>query len=316
MCEDAQQRVATVQRERPTQAHDPVELGVGKSKRERFLDADGVDMDGGSSPMKLILAAASLLLASIIPTSAQQYPPGTQRVFPPAEFDHAYTDGPTITITLSDVKAFKAMCPHSLFNGIKYPAVGCAWTLGKKACIVIMASKDAASRMGLNAQKDDTGIRHEIAHCNGWAGDHPGARTREQAGRAPYDVMAKTDWDAAAKAYIEWLDDVKTNVEAFQRWKDKADAHTEAFAAWVIKAQANMERQKGDEAYAIKIRANLLEFDAWEARSKATIETFTTTQKKVRAIGETMCRELKKRATAAILKACNYWEANDNHASR
>jgi hypothetical protein len=267
--------------------------------------------------MKLILAAASLLLASIIPTSAQQhlYPPGTQRVFPPAEFDHGYTDGPVIMIKMSDAKAFKTICPHSLFNGIKYPAVGCAYMLNK-ACIVIMASKDVASRMGLNTHKDDTGIRHEIAHCNGWPGDHPGARTREQAGRAPYDVMAKTDWNAAAEVYIEWLDTVKTNVEAFHRWKDKADAHTEAFAAWVIKAQAYMERQKGDEAYTIKVRTNLLEFDAWEAKSKATIETFTTTQKKVRAIGETMCREFKKQATAAILKACNYWEVNDDHASR
>jgi hypothetical protein len=288
----------------------------------------------GSSPMKLIPAAA-ILLASIIPTSAQKYlpglsgtqrvppavfppaefvtsaqkyPPGTQRVFPPAEFDHAYTDGPTIMITMSDVNAFKVICTHSLFNGIKYPAVGCAYML-KKACLVIMASKDAALRMGLNVHKDDTGVRHEIAHCNGWAGDHLGGRTREQAGRAPYNVMAKTDCDVAQKAYIEWLDTVKTNVEAFQRWKDKVDAHTESFAAWVIKAQA----YKGDEAYAIRVRTRLLEFDEWEAKSKAAIETFTTRQIKIRAVGKALCREFKQ-ATAEIIKACNYW--NDDHASR
>jgi hypothetical protein len=37
MGEDAQQRVATVQRERLTEAHEPVELGVREPERERFL---------------------------------------------------------------------------------------------------------------------------------------------------------------------------------------------------------------------------------------------------------------------------------------
>jgi hypothetical protein len=37
MGEDAQQRIATVQRERLAQPHDLVELGVRESERQRFL---------------------------------------------------------------------------------------------------------------------------------------------------------------------------------------------------------------------------------------------------------------------------------------
>jgi len=47
MGQDAQQRIATVQGERLAQPHDLVELGVGEPERERFLGADGVDMDDG-----------------------------------------------------------------------------------------------------------------------------------------------------------------------------------------------------------------------------------------------------------------------------
>ena len=77
---------------------------------------------------------------------------------PPAQYDHAY-HGHVIEQRLSQLQIF------FLCHG---PAPACSW-VSKGVCHIVFP----------NTEKNEHAIalmrRHEIGHCNGWPGNHPGA---------------------------------------------------------------------------------------------------------------------------------------------
>jgi hypothetical protein len=77
---------------------------------------------------------------------------------PPPQYDHAY-HGHVIERRLSQLEIF------FLCHG---PAPACSW-VSKGVCHIVFP----------NHQKDERAIalirQHEIGHCNGWPGNHPGA---------------------------------------------------------------------------------------------------------------------------------------------
>ncbi|MGZ5802703.1 MAG: hypothetical protein ACXWLO_10870 [Rhizomicrobium sp.] len=87
-------------------------------------------------------------------------------ILPPHTFDHHYK-GHLIEHrgTLADVKH---VC-HTM-NGIisAYQALGCAKVFPGR-CFIMIPNVSGTVTASLQAQIR----RHEIAHCNGWAQDHP-----------------------------------------------------------------------------------------------------------------------------------------------
>ena len=88
---------------------------------------------------------------------------------PPAEYDRPFR-GDLIVIRIS-MQHIKEMCPP-FQPGV--PPVACA-THDNPAtwCRVVLAHDDEFQAVGW---RSDPILRHEIAHCNGWPADHPGAR--------------------------------------------------------------------------------------------------------------------------------------------
>ena len=106
--------------------------------------------------------AAVILIA--LAGSAMAYP----RVLPPAEYDHPYKGHLRVTRVASEAEV-REMCPGVTFT---LGALACTHrtSLG---CFVTMVSDAIIREHGTTPQ---TVLRHEIAHCNGWPGDHRGAR--------------------------------------------------------------------------------------------------------------------------------------------
>jgi hypothetical protein len=62
-------------------------------------------------------------------------------------------------------------CPNAKFN--LGHALACAWRFpGGETCWIVMVPDDQIKAAGLPVELVK---RHEIAHCNGWPGDHRGA---------------------------------------------------------------------------------------------------------------------------------------------
>jgi hypothetical protein len=89
---------------------------------------------------------------------------------PPAEFDpleHPYKGD--LTIIKTSMQHVKEICP--IFQpGI--PPLACA-THDPGWCRVTIARDEDIKAVGWEPNRV---LRHELAHCNGWPGDHPGAR--------------------------------------------------------------------------------------------------------------------------------------------
>ncbi len=108
------------------------------------------------------------------PMRVTHTPPSRQLV-PPEQFDGPYKGKLTVTVVDSEAEVMK-QCPATVF-----PAkLGCAWqfralyTGGPYAeCRIILANQAIAESWGFTFA---TIYRHELGHCNGWAGDHKGAR--------------------------------------------------------------------------------------------------------------------------------------------
>jgi hypothetical protein len=97
--------------------------------------------------------------------------PNPKWTIPPAEYDHTYNGALQITIAATDAE-LHARCrfdPETIKN--KY-MMACA-THPNGGCHVIMLPDDVIRATGWT-----TGLllRHELAHCNGWPGDHPNIR--------------------------------------------------------------------------------------------------------------------------------------------
>lgn len=115
-----------------------------------------------------------------------------RQILPPVEYEKPYLGKLTIT-RLATEKEISAVCPKT-----KYPyKLGCAQHSGPKpdgsytVCRIIIVFDSVIAKANLSF--NDV-FRHELAHCNGWGGDHWGARMAPEpvaAQRAP--AQAPTD---------------------------------------------------------------------------------------------------------------------------
>jgi hypothetical protein len=100
--------------------------------------------------------------------AAQSTPPKRELLVPPPEYDYPYK-GELVVRHVSQ-KEVREACPSAKYTlGV---ALGCAhrWPT---SCHIILAPEADMKAAGY---PPELVLRHEIAHCNGWPGDHPGAR--------------------------------------------------------------------------------------------------------------------------------------------
>jgi len=88
-------------------------------------------------------------------------------ILPPVEYDKHYDGDLTIKMVPS-LEALYAAC--NIYN--QPLMLACSWH-NAKSCVIYLLDDEMMRKRGWN-----TGIllRHEIGHCNGWPGDHPGLR--------------------------------------------------------------------------------------------------------------------------------------------
>jgi hypothetical protein len=110
-----------------------------------------------------ILAAVVVTLCVLSPAQAEQ-----RLILPPVEYDHPY-DGELVTIIAESADQVRELCPTVPFKA-GWP-LGCS-TRSATKCRVVLAREDIIVSYGWTL---DIVRRHEIGHCNGWAG-HSGAR--------------------------------------------------------------------------------------------------------------------------------------------
>jgi hypothetical protein len=90
-------------------------------------------------------------------------------ILPPVEFDKPY-DGDLVLIQVDTEQDVAELCR------LKGPRLGCAYRIGYSRCAVTIASDAAIRARGWTRELV---MRHELGHCNGWPGDHPGMRSSE-----------------------------------------------------------------------------------------------------------------------------------------
>ena len=119
---------------------------------------------------RLNLAILALTLSSAACAQADDW--SKLPFLPPLEYDHPYAGeiiinrvGPEVGVALS--------CPTAGFPAGR--AIACNQRrLGpKERCEIFIASDSIIASVGLTYE---IVLRHEIGHCNGWSGDHQGAR--------------------------------------------------------------------------------------------------------------------------------------------
>jgi hypothetical protein len=139
------------------------------------------------------VATGALLLALSMPCLAQDgpptparpapplnkpYPPGVPylqhpmikqpfMVLPPAEYDIPYKGRLTIKTALSREDLLLA-CPN-----INPQSLACAYRFNPENCLIIILHDRLIRERGWSTELV---LRHELGHCNGWPGDHPGQR--------------------------------------------------------------------------------------------------------------------------------------------
>jgi hypothetical protein len=148
--------------------------------------------------MKTAIGSLTLALTLIVtPGAAQSTSAAAEgpRIIPPPEFDHPFA-GTVIVIPARDQNHVLELCPGSKFVA-GFPALACAHLT---PCKIVLAADDVIKEAG---HLPDLVRRHEIAHCNGWPADHPGATPYEEwAERAAsnFDNFAR---DAVGKTVAE-----------------------------------------------------------------------------------------------------------------
>ena len=94
-------------------------------------------------------------------------------ILPPIEFDGPYKG--ELIVTVVSHEELVRRCP-GLWAGV----LACAKTYGERIrpirCEIFIEDEKAITARGYTRELM---LRHEIGHCNGWPGDHPGQR--------PYD---------------------------------------------------------------------------------------------------------------------------------
>jgi hypothetical protein len=116
---------------------------------------------------KTLLLAATLSLAWVVSAHAEK--PKKWLIEPPAEYDHPYK-GELLLWPVKSQADVRAFCPESKFAAGF--ALACA-RVRTGRCTVAIAPDDELRKFGFT---HEIVWRHEIAHCNGWPGDHPNVR--------------------------------------------------------------------------------------------------------------------------------------------
>jgi hypothetical protein len=88
-------------------------------------------------------------------------------LLPPKEYDHKYTG--QLTIIRVNADDMQYACPRT---PISVTTLGCAHVLAAE-CQIVMLHDNLIEAVG---ERPTAVLRHEIGHCNGWLGDHRGAR--------------------------------------------------------------------------------------------------------------------------------------------
>jgi hypothetical protein len=119
--------------------------------------------------IKLIIAV-SALFALTFPSQAKQVaaikPPAIKPLpiyYPPAEFDRPYTK----TLTIIDAKDADEV---KKARGNVPATMGCSLRWADR-CTIVLAPESIMKSYGWT---EEHVLRHGIAHCNGWHGDHRG----------------------------------------------------------------------------------------------------------------------------------------------
>jgi hypothetical protein len=102
--------------------------------------------------------------------------PGRIQMLPPSEYDHPF-EGRLLIIDGGDPGMMRLMCertkapPEMYFLGCASLSPAIRKLYGDADCVIIHASEELHARYQWTVNLT---VRHEIAHCNGWPGDHPG----------------------------------------------------------------------------------------------------------------------------------------------
>jgi hypothetical protein len=103
----------------------------------------------------------------VVPTPKPKY-----LILPPVEFDHPYAGKLTVE-TVATREELSEICGKAFTQW----TLGCAFRHGNNGCRIVLADESIIKARGWTVALI---MRHEIGHCNGWPGDHPGER--------PYDA--------------------------------------------------------------------------------------------------------------------------------
>lgn len=126
--------------------------------------------------MSVVRQSAFAILAITLlaaPAAALDY------ILPPKEYDHPYT-GRLEVVEAHSQDHVRELCAGTKF-GVKIGALACSLRWADRCQIVVAPDAIKAKGFALHAV-----MRHEIAHCNGWPGDHKGA--------LPYEEWATDEW--------------------------------------------------------------------------------------------------------------------------
>lgn len=107
----------------------------------------------------IAMVLSILEAALIVGAHAQQMPSGMMVSAPPARYDHAYRG--SMNTVIASVGETRALCRKA---GL-IDADACSW-VSKGVCTIIVPNNGPDPSV-TNYR------RHETAHCNGWAGNHP-----------------------------------------------------------------------------------------------------------------------------------------------
>jgi hypothetical protein len=106
---------------------------------------------------------------------AQRQNLSERAILPPLEYDHPYSGKLTIIrLATGDEMRFACLLGTRAFK-FGLPPMGCSQRLWRSArsCDVHIVADNVLATVGLTYELM---LRHEIGHCNGWPGDHPGMR--------------------------------------------------------------------------------------------------------------------------------------------
>jgi len=98
---------------------------------------------------------------------------GASRILPPVEYEHKYPGELTIS-RLKTEEEMATACRQAVFRYGR--AMGCNLRWGWQRCEIYIVADEILATVGLDYE---TALRHELGHCNGWGGDHAGARYKD-----------------------------------------------------------------------------------------------------------------------------------------